>query len=646
MSRIASFVLVALILTSAVPGQEQDRPRKAEGSVHRAAIRQQKERPGAEAVRKMRRPGRGISLRALTEAESKPVSRKSGLVPTGINRNLPEDFAARGEWGSTEEGKRVWRLAVESSGAEAVRVKFTNFHVGAGNVWVLGTTTVGPYTADGPFGDGEFWSDIVSGDSLVIAYEPAADAADTPVPFVAAEVSHRIRKLTATDDATRTAAASCAVDVTCKPEYAEPASAVALMIFESGDESYDCTGALIASASQPATPFFATANHCVATADEARSLIAVFNYQTPDCNGAPPRLSSLPRVTGATVVSTHPMAEGDFSLLQLSAFPDVDVKVLGWTADPIASDSNVVGISHPQGDYKRVALGRRTRDITIRFDDGERMPASVGYQVAWFEGVTQSGSSGSPLLVNIDGKEYLAGTLTGGPDVDEDNSRQVCRTSNLVASYGRFAAVYPSLAGYLTSGTVNAAPSQPAFTSSVLSSSPGRVTLSWTAPAGVRSVQIRVGSPGGPAMTGVEGPAGTVQTGDWVTSGMTFFLQDASDGNSLGPSRTIAKVQAQTAVAVTRSGWISAGPNPIVLSRWQNSGRTTLSWEATGVSRVQVRIGSPSGPAMTGLESPIGSASTGSWISGTTTFYLQDASAGSSIGSARTLASVTVRTTR
>ena len=79
------------------------------------------------------------------------------------------------------------------------------------------------------------------------------------------------------------------------------------------------------------------------------------------------------------------------------------------------------------------------------------MPANRGYQVSWFEGVTQGGSSGSPLLAEIDGKPYVIGTLTGGPDVDDDNETQVCRTNNLVASFGRFAAAFPDFQPFLTS---------------------------------------------------------------------------------------------------------------------------------------------------------------------------------------------------
>jgi hypothetical protein len=325
------------------------------------------------------------------------------------------------------------------------------------------------------------------------------------------------------------------------------------------------------------------------------------------------------------------------------------VKVLGWSSDPIAGNESVVGISHPLGDFKRIAFGRRTRDLTIRFSDGQRMPASVGYQVAWLQGVTQSGSSGSPLLATIGGSPYVVGTLSAGPDIDEDNSAVVCRTSNLVASYGRFTVAFPALSGFLAATGENTGASR----STTLTASPNPITLpagqtaaattlSWTAPG---PVQIRVNSPTGPAMTGIEGPSGSAQTGNWVTDGTTFYLQDAGDGDSSGAAKTLTTVRVQVVSSGSigqRTGRITATPNPIPVSAGQRSGSSTISWQATGVTRVQIRVGSASGAPLTGPEAPSGTATTGTWVTHGTRFYLQDASSGSSSGAARTLALVTV----
>lgn len=648
-----------------------------DGSIRRATARADQRADGLmESLRRLGRLRRPVRLRAPDASERRVETRKPGLTPVGVARPLPPDVKQQGEWSVTPEGQRVWRLSLQSTGAESLRVRFTGFHAGSGLVWLFGpesdgTTAVGPYTGDGPFGDGTFWSDLTPGDTVTIAYQPDPGAVGDEVPFHVAEVSHRFgasvpqsSALSAGDPGEVSAkpavsAASCAVDATCYAAYREPASAVALMIFESEGKSYNCSGSLISSAADPAVPFFLTANHCISTPEEARSLIAIFNYQTPTCDGTPPALSRLPRVTGATLVAGQPLATGDFRLLQLTGFPDVDVKVLGWSAELIGSAEPVVSISHPRGDFKRIAFGQRTRDVAIRFSDGARMPADVGYQVAWTQGITQGGSSGSPLLATLNGKQYLVGTLTAGPDIDENNSTLACRTSNLVASYGRFASAFSYLSSILAatsgpspSGTVGSDLSgftaTPAIIPLDLGQAAGHTTLRWNVP-GVARVQVRVQSPTGPPLTGVEPPSGSALTGDWVTDGMMFYLQNASSGDSSGAARTLATVRIQVTTAgtsATRGGTIVAAPNPIGVTTGQSMGSTTLRWQATGVTRVQVRVGSPAGPAVTGFENPAGAAPTGNWVTDGMTFYLQDASDGYSAGAYRTLSSVRVQVVR
>lgn len=646
-----SFGLAVLCATGllAQPVRNVDQTvRKAEGATHRASRAFAQE---GTSLRKMARPGRQFSLGRLGEAEARPVIRKPGLTPVGVSRMVPSDAMNAAEWSATPEGRQVWRLALSSTGAEGLRVRFSDFHVGEGKVWLFGpdgdasNLSAGPYTGDGPYGDGTFWTDIVLTDSVIVAYEPAGDGGDA-IPFKIADVSHRfaraVKAAVKTDTTTPVAAAaSCTVDSTCHPEYSEPASAVALMLFESGGSTYQCTGSLINSASQPAVPFFLTANHCISTADEARSLIAFFNYQTPACNGSIPTLRQSPRVSGATFLAGGEMSLGDFSLLQLSGFPNVDVKLLGWTADEIPSNAQVTSISHPVGDYKRIAFGRRTRDVTIRFGDGERMPANRGYQVSWFEGVTQGGSSGSPLLVNIGGKEYAVGTLSGGPDVDEDNDVEVCRTNNLVGSYGRFSAAYPYFSSFLTSTSAGTGATAPSIAATALPAgqTSGVTTLTWQA-SGYSSVQIRVGSPDGNAVTGFEGPTGSVQTGSWASPGMTFFLQNAASGDSAGAAKTIASVSVPSSASVQKAGGITLSPSPITVAPGQSTGIATVVWTAVGVTQVQIRIDSPNGQPMTGLEAPTGSARTDNWVKNGTLFYLQDASDGNSAGAGKTLATV------
>ena len=70
----------------------------------------------------------------------------------------------------------------------------------------------------------------------------------------------------------------------------------------------------------------------------------------------------------------------------------------------------------------------------------------------------------------------------------------------------------------------------------------GVTTLTYTA-EGPTAVQVRVGSPNGSGgLLAHSGPKGVSKTGKWVTNGMVFYLQDASEGRTLTPDNTLATV--------------------------------------------------------------------------------------------------------
>jgi hypothetical protein len=66
-------------------------------------------------------------------------------------------------------------------------------------------------------------------------------------------------------------------------------------------------------------------------------------------------------------------------------------------------------------------------------------------------------------------------------------------------------------------------------------------TISWSAPAGVTSVQVTIGSPTGPLFAS-GGPTGSLATGPWVTNGLTFYLQNVTGGLGLNASNTLGTV--------------------------------------------------------------------------------------------------------
>ena len=161
----------------------------------------------------------------------------------------------------------------------------------------------------------------------------------------------------------------------------------------------------------------------------------------------------------------------------------------------------------------------------------------------------------------------------------------------------------------------------------------GVTTLQWSAPASVTGVEIHLGSPTGPLFA-AGGPNGTATTGNWVTDGMTFYLQDVSNGKPLAVANTLGIVVAQ----LQHNVQFTASPNPITAQPGTPGlGVTTLNWSVSGVSTVEIHLGSPTGPLFAEY-GPNGSATTGVWVTNGMTFYLQDTTGGRALTQANTLA--------
>jgi hypothetical protein len=121
---------------------------------------------------------RGVRADRLTRA---PLRLRHGAIQSG------------------ENGGFVWNGAVESDGAEALRLRFTGFYLprNAGlYLWSEQGAVFGPYTGRGLHGDGEFWSHTLRGSTvqLQLRYEGTdLEGALRAARFVIADVGHLSR---------------------------------------------------------------------------------------------------------------------------------------------------------------------------------------------------------------------------------------------------------------------------------------------------------------------------------------------------------------------------------------------------------------------------------------------------------------------
>ncbi len=204
-------------------------------------------------------------------------------------------MASNGGWETANDGRRVWRVAVKSPGALGLRIQFSRFSIGEGRVWIYpeaGAEGVqGPYTGRGTFSNGEFWSGTVFGDAAIVEYQPQ-DPFEERIPFEIAGVTHRAVKPAPVEApaplavaaassgpynfAGQLEAASCHLDASCYPDWNESMKMVADIFFMVDVDGQKleaaCSGSLVSTSNNNLKPYFLTANHCVSSEDEARTV--------------------------------------------------------------------------------------------------------------------------------------------------------------------------------------------------------------------------------------------------------------------------------------------------------------------------------------------------------------------------------------
>jgi hypothetical protein len=138
-------------------------------------------------------PPKLIRLKALSKGEidkAKASAPSPGPLITGTHRSLPAK--STGVWRKLPDGRAIWLMAIESTGARALRLHFDSFDVGDGKVWIHSRDQVaGPYTGKGPLKDGEFWSDIVSSARVTVEFAPAKGGGSGSPPFRLDKVAHQ-----------------------------------------------------------------------------------------------------------------------------------------------------------------------------------------------------------------------------------------------------------------------------------------------------------------------------------------------------------------------------------------------------------------------------------------------------------------------
>ena len=364
-------------------------------------------------------------------------NRAAGELPHFAHKLLVEyDNQNDGTWDYLDNDMAVWRLRILSTGAKSLNFGFSQFKMSPNAKLILYTADykdlIGPLTSADNKTHERLWTPIVLGDDVIIEVQlPRSEVND--FALAVSEVNHDfmgINSLLTTS--------ACHIDVTCGaadgyPQieaYRDQIQGVAMYTLEGIRQ---CSGVLINNTNQDCRPFFLTANHCEISTGNAASIVAYWNYQNSSCRDLGSAESEADGDgdlvvfnIGAQLLAKTPKT--DVSLIEFdNRVPDnANAFFAGWNrTDELPS--KVVGIHHPRSMEKRISF---LSQATTFAGDGNANPVENGNFLIvpdWDLGITEVGSSGSPLF---DQEGYVVGQLFAGlvysiVDCDADDQTDI-----------------------------------------------------------------------------------------------------------------------------------------------------------------------------------------------------------------------------
>lgn len=320
-------------------------------------------------------------------------------IPISVDLNLNNS----GVWFELENGDRLWLLTIKCPSAKSINLTYDQFWLPNGGLLYLYDKTktmyIGGFSKDSNKGTKEKPSKFVTGliysDEIVLEYyEPKSVNGEGIISI--SNVVYGYRDMLEELDIDSGSSISCYNNINCSPEgddWQDEKTSVAKMAMS----GYACSGSLINNTREDGTPYFLTANHCIAALNldaisnpDASDFIFYWNNENEACEDGPPFLP--PYTIGATVVANN--TPTDFALLKLvespyELSPMIQAYFSGWDRQTPTGKS--VGIHHPEGMKKKISIDNDSPNSSgnlwqVCFDS-----TTNGYSIL------NSGSSGSPL---------------------------------------------------------------------------------------------------------------------------------------------------------------------------------------------------------------------------------------------------------
>ena len=363
----------------------------------------------------------------------------SGTAPWrfGFNNNTNINISNSGTWINLPNGDRIWQLVVVCKNALTINLTFSQTVIPTGNeLYVYNPSKdfiLGKFTASHLY-NGELGTELVPGEMTIVEYFVPKGSSIGNVNICT--VTHGYR----TPDEFLLKAfggsGACNVNVNCPEGAAWTQQRNSVVMLVSGSNGF-CTGALINNTLNDGKPYVLTANHCYSN---PATWIFRFQWESTSCIN-PSTSPTFQSLSGAVLRAQG--TPSDFCLVEITGglvngtVPAAYTPYFsGWDNTETISPSAVC-IHHPSGDIKKIAI---ENNALISTNFGGSPSNSHWGVLSWDLGVTEPGSSGSPLFNQ---NRRIIGQLHGGASA--------CGASVLSDEYGKVSVSW-NPAGSTTSG--------------------------------------------------------------------------------------------------------------------------------------------------------------------------------------------------
>lgn len=406
--------------------------------------------PSAERLRLLGSSLVASEVRSLVFAESLPLD----LSPT-----------THGQWQTAADGTQVWRLALRSRGAKTLGLHLDRYRLPLGAqlfVYSAGSGLRGAFTEANNNAGRELSIAHLRGETLSLELNIPSGIARSEVElhlgqlhYGALDVYEQGERMRASAESnvmgepfynhrgTGLQRLSCAPNAVGYPEYRAQARSVVLMVMEGKTMG---TGALINNTRNDGTAYVLTAAHNVnrlygggidtlkrdkqlaIVKKICQSVVFFFGFESPSRDQDLRGTEEL-TLSGAELVAYN--TDADMALLRITGLPTNDagqayipdyynVYYSGWNISP-RPVAPFYGIHHPLASTKRVCIAADQELRIVDYDLSVYQWTQSHWRVlAWETGITEAGSSGSPLF---DKDGAIIGGLSGGSSTCSNPTR-------------------------------------------------------------------------------------------------------------------------------------------------------------------------------------------------------------------------------